>query len=98
MSTYVTTSDLVGKTFIKVEQVRDDELRFYLTDTSYYCYYHEQNCCESVYIEDVVGDWRDLIGISMVLVNHSRMAHLIIGIIGKNQKQFGARPFKILQL
>ena len=65
------TSYLLGKTFIKVEQVEDNELRFYLTDTSYYCYYHEQDCCESVYIESIVGDLSDLVGSEILVAEES---------------------------
>lgn len=32
---------------------------------------HEQDCCESVYIESVVGDWTDLIGNPILLAEDS---------------------------
>jgi hypothetical protein len=56
-------SDLLGKTLTKVE-VRDDDERidFYCSDGSEYQMFHMQDCCESVYIEDINGDFDDLIG------------------------------------
>ena len=53
--------DLVGRILCRVER-RDDELRLYLTDLNYVRFYHDQDCCESVSIEDVCGDLDDLVG------------------------------------
>ena len=39
-----------------------DELRLHLTDTHYVKFYHQQDCCESVRIEDICGDLEDLVG------------------------------------
>lgn len=54
-------SDLVGQTIIKIE-LNDDssEIRFYTNDSEYLMY-HEQNCCENVSIDDIIGDLDDLI-------------------------------------
>lgn len=51
---------LVGKTFTKV--FKDEcgiELYFISPDKSY-MFFHEQDCCEDVYIEDICGDLEDL--------------------------------------
>lgn len=56
----VEMSDLIGRTFTKVTKT-DDELR--LEDAEgVFRFYHSQDCCESVYIESVVGDLDDLVG------------------------------------
>jgi hypothetical protein len=52
--------DLQGRVLTRVEQIDYDELRFYLTDDHYVRMYHEQDCCESVSIEDIAGDLDDL--------------------------------------
>jgi hypothetical protein len=39
-----------------------EELTLYLSDTNYVRFYHSQDCCESVYIEDICGDLNDLVG------------------------------------
>lgn len=58
-----TITDLLGKTIIEViGGVQDGELLF-LTDCGWtYKMYHEQDCCESVYVEDITGDMEDIIG------------------------------------
>lgn len=52
---------LRGRILCGAEQ-HGDELRLYLTDTHYVRFYHQQNCCESVSIEDICGDLSDLVG------------------------------------
>jgi hypothetical protein len=59
--------DLQGRVLTRVEKINDDELRFHLTDDHYVRLYHEQDCCESVSIEDVVGDLDDLVGTPLLL-------------------------------
>lgn len=60
---------LKGKTIVKIDgmSVANDEIRFYCSDSSVYLMYHEQDCCESVAIDDVCGDVEDLLN-SEVLV------------------------------
>jgi hypothetical protein len=58
-------NSMLGKTMIDVK--KSDELLFTSDDGKKFKFYHYQDCCESVYIEDVVGDLSDLIG-SPILV------------------------------
>lgn len=51
---------LVGRILCKVE-ADDVEMRLYLSPDNYVRFYHEQDCCESVYIEDICGDLADLV-------------------------------------
>jgi len=65
-------SDLVGKTLAAVSLQRaneklNDEILFTCTDGTRFRMYHPADCCEDVYLEDIVGDLNDLIG-SPVLV------------------------------
>jgi hypothetical protein len=50
-----------GKTFFKINK-EDDKIEFYCTDGHVYIMEHQQNCCESVSIDDINGDLDDLIG------------------------------------
>jgi len=44
-----------------------NEVIFNISDGEKYRLYHEQDCCESVYLEDVTGDLGDLIGSPILL-------------------------------
>ena len=57
--------NMIGRTFCSVEQTVDrgeDNLIFKSDDGSVFKFYHQQDCCESVYIEDICGDLNDLVG------------------------------------
>ncbi len=60
-------SELIGKVLTKIDDSIADELRFYTEDGECYRMYHEQDCCEHVYIEDICGDLTDLIGATIEL-------------------------------
>ena len=60
--------DLQGRILCKVVNLDDYELRFHLTEDHYVRMYHSQDCCESVSIEDIVGDLDDLVGTPLLLV------------------------------
>jgi hypothetical protein len=63
MDNELTMSIMLGKVITEIEGgIGDDVLRFACSDGSKYQLYHSQNCCESVTIDDVVGDLKDLIG------------------------------------
>jgi hypothetical protein len=60
--------DLIGKVITKVEglSTREDEITFVCADGSEYKMYHEQDCCESVSIEDITGNPDSLIGLPVL--------------------------------
>lgn len=47
---------------------------FVCTDNTGYVMYHDQSCCENVYIESIVGDLSDLVG-TEILVAEERQDH-----------------------
>ncbi len=54
--------ELVGKTVNKIDGSKgSDEIHFFCTDGTRYRMLHHQDCCESVYIEDIIGDLEDLL-------------------------------------
>lgn len=61
-------NELKGKTLVKVEN-KGDELIFTTNRGLRYRMYHEQDCCESVHIEDICGDLEDLIGSPILLAD-----------------------------
>lgn len=63
---------LLGHTLTKVEKLGDqknlsDEIWFHLGDDEVYALYHEYECCEEVYVEDICGELSALVG-SPILV------------------------------
>jgi hypothetical protein len=57
----MTINSLIGKTIISID-VQKEVIIFECTDGSRYKMYHSQDCCESVEVEDIIGDINDLIG------------------------------------
>jgi len=60
-----TFSDLIGRCITDIKKT-EDELTLYFGEDAYVYMYHQQDCCEMVYIEDICGDLDDLIGSPLV--------------------------------
>lgn len=60
---YADVKELLGKTIIKIANMEKDcgEITFICSDGSQFLMEHDQDCCESVFIEDVCGDVKDLL-------------------------------------
>lgn len=73
MEKYVEFSELKGKILSKVEtfshnhESHNDAIRFLVSDFEYYELRHEQDCCEDVDIESIVGDLSTLVGYQILL-------------------------------
>ncbi len=64
--------DLQGVTLARAEMNADKtEIIFGTTDGRLFKQYHEQDCCESVLVEDIVGDLDDLIGEPLLLAEET---------------------------
>lgn len=65
---YINVSAMLGMTMASVERVENDgdELVFTNTDGQVFKLYHDQDCCESVVIEDIAGDLSDLVGSPLI--------------------------------
>lgn len=54
---------MLGRMFVSVEAtVGGDEMVFVSDDGDRFIFAHDQDCCERVDINDIVGDVRDLVG------------------------------------
>lgn len=61
---------LAGATILSAQKnngSEDDEIVIVTTEGTIRMY-HQQNCCESVYVEDIIGSLDDLVGGQMVLI------------------------------
>ena len=54
-------SELKGQTLVTVV-VSDDEINFHTESGDKYYMFHDQDCCEDVHIEEIIGNLNDLIG------------------------------------
>ena len=55
--------ELKGKTLVSMTGKEGEDEMFLVTDTGdRYKFHHEQDCCESVEIYDICGDFDDLVG------------------------------------
>lgn len=57
-------SEIVGKTITSISGMREssEEIIFKFSDGTFAKFYHEQDCCEHVEVDDICGDVEDLIG------------------------------------
>jgi hypothetical protein len=61
-------SDLKGHTIKSITgEVGGEFITIALTDKSKFMLYHAQDCCESVYVEDIIGDLQDLVGSPLLM-------------------------------
>ncbi len=79
-------SELIGKTIINIQR-ENEELIFFCEDGSKYKMYHDQDCCESVTIDDINGDLSDLVGSPIILAKESTSTELSEKQLAEKEKQ-----------
>lgn len=57
-SNHVSVEEMLNQTFTSVRA--DNETVTFENDEVRYVLYHSQDCCESVYVEEIIGDLEDL--------------------------------------
>lgn len=61
-----TIANMVGKIPTQITQ-EFEEITFHFSDGMVARFLHHQDCCESVTVEDVNGDWGALIGVPLLI-------------------------------
>lgn len=57
----VDITDFKGLIFDEIIEL-EDEVKFITNDNERYKMFHAQDCCETVMLDEVIGDWQDLVG------------------------------------
>jgi len=68
---YLDAASFLGKTFTAIEQMGSDRIEFTASDGKRYVMLHQQDCCESVNIEQITGDLASLIGMPLTVARES---------------------------
>ena len=87
-------SDLLGKTLVKIDKT-DDELVFHCDDGIKYLMHHNQDCCESVAIDDICGNLDDLIGSPILHAEESSSGENPEGVTKEYQDSFTWTFYKL---
>lgn len=87
--------NLLGKTVSSVEAT-DEVVIFNFTDGHVATWYHEQDCCEDVHVDDVSGDWDDLVG-SPLLVCEGRSNDEYVGKEGDDSNTWTFYTYRTLK-
>ena len=67
ISQHLDISVLLGKTLRAIKGGKSSDSLTFVTDSGeVYLMEHQQDCCESVTIEDIAGDLQDLIGLPLL--------------------------------
>ena len=68
---HVKMEDMLGEIFTTIHNDNDeDEIRF-VCEEGTFVMYHEQDCCEHVYVESITGDLNDLVGSPILVAEES---------------------------
>lgn len=64
-------SILKGKTIVAIHNDSNEKIVFECENGESFVMMHEQDCCEYVYIESIVGDLNDLLGSEILIAEES---------------------------
>lgn len=67
-----TIEDMKGQVFTKVYVTDNKYEMIFENDEFIFTFYHEDDCCESVYVDDIMGDLNDLVGKPLDIVEVAR--------------------------
>lgn len=69
---YMEFSEIIGFVFTDIAYINDEETLVFTRDTGQrYKMCHEQDCCEHVYLAEVIGDLSDLLNSPILMAEES---------------------------
>jgi uncharacterized protein (TIGR02996 family) len=81
-------SEILGKTIVSIDGKRGDkEIEIRLLTGEIYMLQHFQDCCEHVYVEDIAGNFEDLIGRVVTMAEESSNRELPTDMYGYSDSQ-----------
>ena len=82
--------DLLGKTIVSIEGMEQysKQINFTCSDGSRYKMYHDQECCETVSVEDVAGDVKDILGSPITMAEESSESKVVEEYVESNTWTF----------
>lgn len=83
---------LKGKILINIECKGDNEIQFTDSENNIYHMYHEQDCCEEVYIKDICGN------LSHLLDSPITMAECIVNESNTDEDEWGTGTWTFYKL
>lgn len=90
---FISVDHLVGETVVRIDldnETWTSEVTFHCASGNSFMLYHEQDCCESVVLEDICGDLNDLIGEPILIAeevvstNLSELEQITDALTGEN--------------
>lgn len=88
--------DLVGKVLLEVKgDLNDDRLVFTLENGDKYMLWHDQDCSESVTINDIVGELHDLVGSPILMAEEVTSTENPLDVSMENQDSFTWTFYKL---
>lgn len=82
-------NEMQGLTLKEVTVDNSERITFHTTCGQQFRMLHHQDCCESVHIEDIEGDWNDLLNLPLVVAEEvsdeeQQVLNLLIGVPDKS--------------
>jgi hypothetical protein len=87
----VNIADMVGKVFTSVTETGSELI--FENDVERYVFFHSQDCCEHVRIEDVVGDLSDLVGVPLLMAEETSNVFDLLNTADKEFSESGTWTF-----
>lgn len=88
-------NELIGKVLIKININENKTVIVFETEGEPYKMFHDQDCCEDVYIEDIIGNLEDLINTPIIIAEETTSNENPKDIVKEHQDSFTWTFYKL---